>query len=329
MPNPSVFATRHIPEAGLQMIREVAELDVWAEELPPPYETIKERAAECEGILSLLTDRMDGELMDACPRLKVISNYAVGFDNIDVDAATSRGILATNTPEVLSETTADFAFALMLAAARRVDEGTHYVEAGQWKTWGPELLLGQDVHHATLGLVGLGRIGTGVAKRARGFSMRVLYYDAVRRPDIESVLDIEYADMHSLLQQADFVSLHVPLLPGTHHLMGARQFKMMKNTAVLVNTARGPIVDTDALVDALRVGEIMGAGLDVTDPEPLPADHPLVQLPNCLVVPHLASASVQTRTKMATMAAENLIAGLEGRMPPSPVNPQVVGAKNG
>lgn len=324
MSKPKVYATRHIPEAGLDIIREVADLEVWDQFTPPPYEVIKEKSAGCEGILSLLTDRVDGELMDACPKLRVIANYAVGFDNIDIEAATKRGILVTNTPEVLTETTADFAFTLLMAVARRVEEGIRYVEAGKWVTWGPELLMGRDIHHATLGLVGLGRIGAGMAKRAKGFSMRVLYYDAVRRRDLESLLDLEYADLDTVLAEADFVSLHVPLLPSTHHLMNADRFKQMKKTAVLINTSRGPVVDTEALREALENGEIMAAGLDVTEPEPLPADHPLVRMDNCLVVPHIASASVQTRTRMATLAAENLVAGLLGKEPPTPVNAEVL-----
>jgi glyoxylate reductase len=255
----------------------------------------------------------------------VVSNFAVGFDNIDIPAATARGILVGNTPGVLTETTADFAFTLLLAAARRVVEGVDYVRAGRWRTWGPLLLTGPDVHHATLGLVGLGRIGVEMAKRARGFDMRVLYSDVVRRADLEASYGLEHTSLEDLLRQADFISLHTPLTPQTHHLIGHEQLRMMKPSAILVNTSRGPVVDTEALAEALRAGAIGGAALDVTDPEPLPADHPLVALPNCIVVPHIASASHATRAAMARIAAENLLAGLHGAPLPAGLNPEAQG----
>ncbi|MGO8950202.1 MAG: 2-hydroxyacid dehydrogenase [Ktedonobacterales bacterium] len=325
MEKPKVYVTRIIPEAGLNLIREFSQATVWDEPLPPPREVILRETKDADGLVSLLTDRIDGELLDACPHLRVVSNMAVGFDNINLTDASERGVLAGNTPGVLTETTADFAFALMMAAARRIVEGVDYVRAGQWKTWGPMLLLGSDVHHATLGLVGLGRIGAEMAKRARGFDMRVLYYDVVRRDDLEASLGLEFAPLEVLLANADFVSIHTPLAPETHHMMNRDRFEQMKPTAILVNTSRGPVVDTDALAEALRTGEIGGAALDVTDPEPLPVDHPLVAMPNCIVVPHIASASHVTRSKMAQIAARNLIAGLNGEPLPSGLNNEVVG----
>ena len=325
MGKPRVFVSRIIPDAGLDLIRAYCDATIWQEELPPPRETLLRETRDADGLVSLLTDRIDGELMDASPRLRVVSNMAVGFDNIDIPAATERGILAGNTPGVLTETTADFAFALLMAAARRIVEGADYVRADRWKTWGPMLLMGADIHHSTLGLVGLGRIGAEMAKRARGFDMRVLYYDVFRREDLEQSLNIEYAPLDDLLSRADFVSVHTPLTPDTHHVMNRERFAKMKPSAILINTARGPIVETDALVEALRDGLIAGAALDVTDPEPLPADHPLVSLPNCIVVPHIASASAVTRGKMAEIAARNLIAGLTGEPLPAGLNPDALG----
>jgi glyoxylate reductase len=325
MTKPKVYVTRLIPDQGLDLIRAFCETTVWEDELPPPREVILREARERDGVVSLLTDKIDGELLDACPKLRVVSNMAVGFDNIDVPAASARGVLAGNTPGVLTETTADFAFALLMAAARRIPEGVDYVRAGHWRTWGPMLLMGADVHHATLGLVGLGRIGMEMAKRAQGFDMRVLYYDVFRREDVERDTGIAYAPLADLLAQADFVSVHTPLTPETRHLMNRERFAQMKPSAILINTARGPIVETEALLEALRAGQIAGAALDVTDPEPLPADHPLVALPNCLVVPHIASASAATRGKMAEIAARNLLAGLNGEPLPSGLNNDAVG----
>jgi len=248
----------------------------------------------------------------------------VGYDNIDVSAATERGIMVTNTPGVLTDTTADFAFALLMTAARRVVEGMDYVREGRWQTWGPLLLLGQDVHRATLGIIGLGRIGRGMAKRASGFDMRVLYHDPYCPGDRGAPHSAQCVDLDTLLAEADFVSVHVPLTPETHHMLSTEQFQRMKPSAILVNTARGPVVDPDALYDALKNGDIARAALDVTEPEPLPADHKLLSLPNIIICPHIASGSVATRSKMATMAAANLLAGLQGQMPPHPVNPEAL-----
>jgi len=320
---PLVYVTRRIPEAGLQLLREACEVRMWDGELPPPREVVLQEAAACEGLLCLLTTPVDEEVIAAGKKLRVISQMAVGVDNVDLAAATDRGIPVGHTPGVLTDATADMAFALLMAGARRVVEGVDYVRAGKWRTWEPMGLLGADVWEATLGIVGLGRIGTAVARRARGFAMRVLYHDTARKPNLEAELGVEYAELDDLLAQADFVSLHCPLIPETHQLIDERALRRMRPTAILVNAARGPVVDSDALVRALREGWIARAALDVTDPEPIPADHPLVSLPNCTVVPHLGSATVTSRNRMATIAAENLLAGLRGERLPHCVNPEV------
>lgn len=322
---PRVLVTRVIPDEGLDAVRAACDVDLWEEELPPPREELLRRVAGVDGLLSLLTDTVDDELLDAAgPQLKVVSNFAVGFDNIDVPACTRRGIPAGNTPGVLTETTADLAFALLMAAARRIPEGVDYVRDGHWRTWGPMLLTGVDVHGATLGIVGFGRIGREMARRGRGFGMNVLYQDVHPATVAEEAeLGARRVEMDELLAASDFVSLHVNLTDETHHLIDADALRAMKSSAVLVNTSRGPVVDPDALTNALREGEIFAAALDVTDPEPLPADHPLVSLPNCVVVPHIASASRVTRGKMAAMAAANLLAGLRGERLPTSINPEV------
>jgi glyoxylate reductase len=296
-------------------------------ELPPPRDVLLRKVEDIEGLLSLLTEKVDGELFSRAPKLKVVSNCAVGFDNIDIPEATKHGIIIGNTPGVLTETTADFAFALLMAAARRVVEGDKIVRSGGWKTWGPMTLLGYDIYGSTLGIIGLGRIGMAVATRAKGFGMKLLYYDLIRRKDVENELGIKYVGLDTLLKESDFVTIHTNLTPETRHLIGAKQFAMMKKTSVLINDARGPIVDNNALYEALRDGKIGFAGLDVTEPEPIPSNHPLLTLDNVIITPHIASASVETRTKMGLMAAENLIAGLKGEMPPNPVNPEVLKRK--
>ncbi|MBI5033995.1 MAG: D-glycerate dehydrogenase [Chloroflexi bacterium] len=320
---PKVFVTRMLPQKALDLILPVCDAEIWQEELPPPRDLLLSKVRDLDGLLSLLTDKIDATLMDAAPKLKVVSNCAVGFDNIDVPAATQRGIAVGNTPGVLTETTADFAFTLLMAAARRVVEGDRYTRAGKWKTWGLTVLLGQDIHGATLGLIGLGRIGAAMAKRAKGFDMRVMYYDPFRREDLEKELGITYSDLDTVVRQADFVSVHVPLTNETRKLVNQDLLSKMKQTAIIVNTSRGPVVDQAALYAALRDGVIAGAALDVTDPEPIALNDPLLTLENCIVAPHIASASVTTRTKMATMAAENLLAGLRGEKLPTPVNPEV------
>ena len=322
---PKVFVSRLIDREALDMIAEVAEMEVWRDELPPPYEVLLEKVKDVDGLLSLLSDRVDTTLMDAAPKLKVISNLAVGYDNIDITEATKRGIQVGNTPGVLTETTADIAFALLMATARRVVEADRHVRKGQWKTWGPMILLGQDIHHATLGIIGLGRIGIEVAKRARGFNMNVLYHDIVRNSEeTERQLGVKYiSELTELLSTSDFISVHVPLLPGTHHLIGASEFALMKPRAVFINTSRGQVVDQKALYEALRSGKIFAAGMDVTEVEPISTDDPLLTLENVVITPHIASASVHTRKNMAMMAAENLIAGLRGEVLPNCVNPEV------
>lgn len=315
-----IAVTRLIPEAGLQPLRDAADVRLWERDVPPTPGELDELLADCDGALTLLTERIDGPLLDRHPRLRVVANMAVGFDNIDVPAATERGVLICNTPGVLTNATADHTWALLLAAARRIPESIAYVCEGHWKTWDPLLLLGQEVSGATIGIVGLGRIGKEVARRARGFDMRVLAYDPYPDEVFAREHDVDYVSLDALLAASGFVTLHVTLTPETTRLIDASALARMKPTAILVNASRGPVVDTDALVAALRNGTILAAALDVTDPEPLPSDHPLVNMPNCIVVPHTASGTVQTRNAMAELAARNLLAGLRGEQPPTPVN---------
>jgi len=326
MAKPKVFVARKMAQEALDMIADATEMELWEDELPPLRDVLLNKVKDIDGLLSLLTDKVDAELMDAAPRLKIVSNMAVGFDNINVPEATKRGILVGNTPGVLTETTADFAWALIMATGRRVAEGDRWTRSGKWKTWGPMILLGYDIHHATLGIVGCGRIGLEVAKRAKGFDMKIMYYDTVRRkPEEEKEYGLEYVSkLHDLLSRADFVTVHVPLMAETRHLISTAEFAAMKPTAVFVNSSRGPVVDQKALYEALESGQIFAAGLDVTEVEPIPMDDPLLTLDNITIAPHIASASVATRTKMATMAAANLIAGLKGEMPPNCVNPEVL-----
>ena len=324
-----VFATRRLPEQGLEMARQAAEVEIWPEATPPPYAVLLEKVRGVDGLLCLLTDQIDAPVMDSAgASLKVISQMAVGYDNIDVPAATARRLPVGHTPGVLTETTADFAWALLMAAARRVVEGDAFTRHGRWKTWGPTLLMGPDVHGATLGIVGFGRIGQAMARRARGFDMRVLYYDVERRPDLEQAPavaggGVAWADFETLLGEADFVTLHTPLNAQTRHLIGAAQLQQMKPSAILINTARGPLVDAEALYQALKNHTLAYAALDVTEPEPILMTSPLLELENVIIAPHMASASLQTRAKMATMAAANLLAGLKGERLPDCVNPQV------
>lgn len=308
------------------MIASIAEMDLWEDELPPSRDVLLKKVVNIDGLLPMITEKVDGELMDAAPRLKVVSNLAVGYDNIDVPEATRRGIFVGNTPGVLTNTTADFAFALLLAAARRVVEGDRYTRNGKWKTWCPMILLGHDVYNATLGIVGCGRIGLAVAKRAKGFNMQVLYYDKVQKKrEEEKELGLEFVpNLSELLKRADFVTVHVTLTPETQHLISTAEFFLMKPTAILVNTSRGPVVDQKALYQALKSHQIFAAALDVTEVEPISLDDPLLTLENVIIAPHIGSGTVATRTKMAIMAAENLIAGLRGEIPPNCVNPDVL-----
>ncbi len=320
---PVVVVTRQLPEAGMRLLAEASDVEtrVWPHDLPPSRADLLELLPGAQAAVTLVTDPIDGPLLDALPELKTVANCAVGYDNIDVAAASERGVLVCNTPGVLTETTADFAFALVIAAARRIVEAADYVREGQWKTWSPTLFLGQDLHDATIGIVGFGRIGQEVGKRAAGFSMRILAVDRGKRADVP--YQVEYTDLDSLLKESDFVCLTVALNDETRGLIGARELALMKPTAMLVNAARGPVVQTEALLEALRNGTIASAALDVTDPEPLPVDHPLLSLSNCVVVPHIASASVATRSKMATMAVRNALAGVRGERPLNLVNTEV------
>jgi glyoxylate reductase len=293
--------TRRIPQVALDRLAAACDLTVGPDTSPPRAELL-ERARDCEGLLTLLTERVDTELLDACPKLRVVSNMAVGVDNIDVEACRARGIVVGHTPGVLTEATADFTFALLLASSRRLVEADAYVHAGRWGAWKPDLLLGRELHGATLGIIGFGGIGKAVARRAEAFGMRVLHHS--RSGGV---------DKRTLLSQSDFVSLHLPLSQATRHFLGAEDFAQMKDGAVLINTARGGVVDQRALVEALKRGRPAFAALDVTDPEPPSPDEPLLKLPNVLLAPHLGSATVQTREAMALLAADNLIAVLQGR----------------
>jgi glyoxylate reductase len=322
MPKAKVFVTRIILDKGFDLLKDRFAIDLWTDELPPSPAVLLERVRGVDGLLCLLTDHIDGEVMDAAgPQLKVISNHAVGYDNIDIPAATARRIPVGNTPGILTDATADFAFSLLMAAARRVVEGERFVRQGKWKTWGPALMLGADITGATLGIVGYGRIGRAMAQRASGFKMRILYYDPVIPAD--PALPGEAVGLDTLFSQSDFITLHTPLSPETFHLIDAAAFAKMKPEAVLINTSRGPVVDPHALYQALKTRRIFAAALDVTDPEPIPAGSPLLELENLIIVPHIASASKTTREKMSIMAAQNLIAGLEGERLPNCVNPQV------
>jgi len=305
----------------LRIIKERFDTEVWPEYAPPPKSVIIEKASKIDALTTLLSDKIDAEVFDAAPNLKIVTQFAVGFDNIDIKEATKRGIYVTNTPGVLTETTADFAWALLMAAARRVVEADKYVRTGKWTVgWHPMMFQGGDVYGATLGIVGLGRIGSSIAKRAKGFDMKVLYHDVIRRPDLEKELGIEYTEIDTLLQTADFVTLNVPLLKETHHLIDEKRLKLMKKTAILINNARGPVVDEKALYNALKEGWIAGAGLDVFEQEPTPASNLLLTLDNVVVAPHISSASFETRSKMAEMVAGNLIAFFDGKAPPNLVN---------
>ena len=321
---PRILITRELPEDALTVAQKHFETELLSLHQPFSREELLKRLHDKTGLVCLLTDSIDEEVLNAAPSLKVVSNVAVGFNNIDVAACTRRGVWVTNTPGILTETTADFTWALLLAVARRVVEGDRYVRAGQFKEWQLLLLLGTDVHGKTLGILGFGRIGQAVARRAKGFGMRVLYYDPYRVDQaVERELGATYVDKAALLHESDFLTVHAILTSETRHLIGADELRAMKPTAFLINAARGPIVHEDALVQALREGWIAGAGLDVYEEEPVV--HPgLLTLPNVVLAPHIASASRETRTKMALMAVENCCAVLKGRVPPNPVNPEVL-----
>ena len=328
MSQPKVFVTRRITQEALDLIAAAAVVEVWPQDDPPPPSVLREKTAAVDGLLTNIMDRVDAALLAAAPNLKVLSQVSVGLDNVDLAAATRRGLPVGYTPGVLAKATADLAFALLLAAARRIGESERWVRAGHWTlAFHPLRWLGVDVHDRTLGIIGMGQIGLEMAKRGRGFDMPILYHSRTRRPELESQYGIAWAELPDLLRQSDFVSLHLPLTPATRHYIGAAELAIMKPTAVLVNTARGPVVDSQALYAALHSGSIYAAGLDVTDPEPIPPDDPLLTLENVVIAPHIGSASTASRGAMCLLAARNLLAGLEGRPLEQCANPEVYAAK--
>lgn len=325
-----IYLTRRLPDPAMHILEESCAVSLWDNAAAPvPREALLAGVAEAEGLLSLLTERIDAELLAHAPRLQVVANMAVGYDNVDLPALNARGVLLTNTPGVLTETTADLAWALILAASRRIVAGQKLIEAGGWGPWHPFQMVGQDIYGATLGVVGAGRIGAAVLRRALGFQMRLLYHNRRPSPDLEAETGAGYRSLADLLSEADVVVVTVPLSAETRGMFGAREFAMMKETSVFVNVARGPIVNEADLVAALRAGRPWAAGIDVFEREPIGPDHPLLSLPNVVAVPHIGSASVATRTRMATLAAENLVAALTGRPVPTPVNPEVWGVRRG
>ena len=319
-----IFLTRRLPEEGMKLL-ESHEMEVYEGDAPPSKEEIIDGVRGKDVLICLLTDKIDADVMDASPRLKIIANYAVGVDNIDIQEATRRGIAVTNTPGVLTETVADLTWALLMAIARRIVEGDEFTRAGKFKGWAPLLMLGGDVYGKTLGIIGAGRIGQAVARRAMGFDMKVLYYSRERKEGMEK-MGAKYVDLHTLLKESDFVSLHVPLTPETYHVIGEKELKEMKSSAYLINTARGKCIDERALVRALKEGWIRGAALDVFENEPEITPE-LKELKNVVITPHIGSASYETRSKMAVMVAENVLAALEGKVPPNCLNPEALSKK--
>lgn len=318
-----VFITRRLP-TQLQRLEEIANVEVWTKRQPPPYEVLLEKVKKVNGLLCLLTDRIDRHLLEGGMSLRAISQMAVGYDNIDIGAATARGIPVGHTPGVLTDATADLTWGLLMVAARRIVEADRFVRAGKWQTWEPDLLLGPNIAGATLGIIGFGRIGQAMARRAKGFDMRVLYTSRHRCDlELEQKLGVEFTNFETLLQLSDFVTIHTPLSPETDSLFEENQFALMKKSAILINTSRGAIINPNALYKALSSGEIAGAAIDVTEPEPIPTDSPLLTLDNLIITPHIGSASLQTREKMASMAIDNLIAGLKGERLPNCVNPEI------
>jgi glyoxylate reductase len=316
---PKILVTRRITKSALDRLHKEGQVVLCDDQLPPSYDQLKSMLEDCDGLLCLLTDNIDGELLASASQLRVVSTMSVGFEHIDIEACRKHGIKVGHTPGVLTETTADFTMALMLSVSRRIPEAVHYAQSGQWKTWDPGLLLGQDLHNAVVGIIGMGRIGQAVAQRIYSFGSQLLYNDLSRVQDIEKDLNAEAVELDDLLSRVDIVSLHVPLTERTYQMISHPQFEIMKPSSILINTSRGTVVDASALLHALREGKIAAAGLDVTDPEPLPHNHPLFELPNCLITPHIASAGAATRAKMAHMAVDNLLAGLHGKSLPNPV----------
>lgn len=324
---PKVYVTRRLPGPSVGMLKEQCNVLEHNGD-PPTRRELTKKVRDVDAVLCVLTERMDGTLLNRAPSLKVLSTMSVGLDHIDLAEATKRGIYVTYTPGVLTETTADFAWALIMNIGRRVTEADRYVRAGKWKVpWSPDLLLGEDVHGKTLGIVGLGRIGSAVAKRARGFDMKIMYYDPERSPTRESELGVEYSTLERLLEESDYVTLHVPLTPQTRHMIGKRELQKMRRTAFIVNTSRGPIIDESALIKALKNRWVAGAALDVCESEPIAANSPLVKFENIVLAPHIASASFSTRSRMAEMAARNLITALKGETPSNLANPEVLSVR--
>jgi glyoxylate reductase len=325
MTRPKVYITRRLPQPALDIVASACDYTIWdVEEQPVPRDVLFRESAAVDGVLTILSERIDQEFLDAAPRCRVVANMAVGYDNVDLPALTRRGVLLTNTPGVLTETTADLAWTLLMATARRIVEGQKLIEAGKWASWSPMFMVGQDIYGATLGIVGAGRIGAALARRAAGFNMRLLYHNRRPSPDLERETGAQYRGLDDLLREADFVVVLLPLSDETRGMFGAREFALMKPTAVFVNAARGAIVNEVALAEALKLGCPWAAGLDVFEKEPIGPDHPLLQLPNLVAVPHIGSATVATRTRMATTAATNLVAALTGQPVPNPVNPEVL-----
>jgi glyoxylate reductase len=324
---PKVYVIRQFFDEALNIINKVASVEVFeGENDPVPRELLLSKVRDIDGLIPMLTDSIDKELFDAAKKLKVVSNYAVGYNNIDIKEATKRGIMVTNTPEVLTDTTADCTFTLLMAVSRRLVEVDNFIRRGHWiKAWGPKMFLGSDIHGKTLGIVGLGRIGSTLAKRASGFDMKVIYNDSIRNKEKESSLNVEYREFEDLLKEADYVSLHVPLLNETKHLIGEKELRLMKSSAFLINTSRGPVVDEKALNEALKEGWIAGAALDVFEHEPIQHDNPLLSAENLIVTPHIGSATRETRLAMAIKAANNLSTALIGKRPLDLVNPDTYG----
>ena len=325
---PRVFVTRQFFPEALEVLTGAADTEVWPDDEPPTPEQLLEKAGEADGILTNIMDRIDADVFQAAHRLKVVSQLGVGVDNIDVAEATRRGVLVGNTPGVLAKATADIAFGLLMSAARRISEGDRWLRAGNWKMqYHPMVWLGAEIHGATLGIVGMGQIGVEMAKRARGFDMRVIYYSRTRKLELESELGMEYFEPSDLLSTADFVTLHIPLTQETRHFIGERELRLMKPTAILINAARGAVVDSPALYTALKEGWISGAALDVTDPEPILPDDPLLTLDNLVITPHIGSASIDSRRRTCLLAARNVVAGIQGRRLEACANPEVYAAK--
>lgn len=318
---PKIYITRKIPELIYDKLVRNVDVQMWEEEdTPVPREVLIKEIQHVDGLFCTITETIDEEIISHAENLKIISNMAVGYNHINVEFANQKGIIVTNTPRVLTETTADLTFALLMATARRVVEASDYLRNGEWKTWSPMQLIGKDIYGATIGIIGMGRIGQALARRAKGFGMKLLYYNRSRKMDAEQELGMEYCDLDSLLEASDYVSILIPYSPEVHYLIGDRELKRMKKSAILINTARGGIVDEQALYRALKNGEIWAAGLDVFEKEPVDMDSPLLTLPNIVTLPHIGSASEATRIRMADMAAENLIQVLQGGMPLTPVN---------